>query len=86
MSIGTNISVITVGAILTFATRIHASGISVQAVGAVLMVVGAVSLALQIGSLAGQRRSSRYVGSTAEALRPGESPYQSAGEYNGSEW
>ena len=27
MSIGTNISVITVGAILTFATRIHASGI-----------------------------------------------------------
>lgn len=55
MSIGANISVITAGAVLTFAVRAHTSGFSVQAVGAVLMAVGAVSLALQIRALARQR-------------------------------
>jgi len=55
MSIGANISVITAGAVLTFAVRAHASGFSVQAVGAVLMAVGAVSLAMQIRALARQR-------------------------------
>jgi hypothetical protein len=56
MSIGANISVISLGAIMAFATRIHSSEISVQAVGAVLMVVGAISLVLQLDALAKRRR------------------------------
>ena len=55
MSIGANISVITAGAILAFAVRLHTDGISVHAVGGVLMVVGLVGLAMQIRGLARQR-------------------------------
>ena len=55
MSIGANIAVIAVGAILTFATHVHTSGFSVAAVGAVLMAVGVVSLGMQLASLARQR-------------------------------
>ena len=55
MSIGANISVITAGAVLAFATRVHAAGVSIQAVGVVLMLVGIVSLALRIGAVAKQR-------------------------------
>jgi hypothetical protein len=55
MSIGANIAVITAGAVLTFATRVHASGVSIQAVGVVLMLVGIVSLSLRISALAKQR-------------------------------
>jgi hypothetical protein len=55
MRIGANISVIAVGAILAFATRVHTAGLSVQAVGAVLMLVGLLSLVLRIGSVLRQR-------------------------------
>jgi hypothetical protein len=55
MSVGANISVITAGAVLAFATRFHTSGVSVQAVGGVLMLVGLVSLVLQLLSLYRQR-------------------------------
>jgi hypothetical protein len=55
MSIGANISVIAVGAILTFATHFRASGFSVIAMGAVLMVVGAVGLFMQVVALHRQR-------------------------------
>jgi hypothetical protein len=65
MSIGANVSVITAGAVLAFATRIHSTGISVQALGGVLMVVGAASLVLQLSSLAKQRR---LTASQAEAM------------------
>jgi hypothetical protein len=56
MSIGANVSVITAGAILAFATHIHSTGISVEALGGVLMAVGVVGLVMQINSLAKQRR------------------------------
>lgn len=55
MPIGANISVITAGAILAFATRFHTGAVSVQAVGGVLMLVGLVSLILQIASVYRQR-------------------------------
>ncbi|HEX4790497.1 MAG TPA: hypothetical protein VH372_18675 [Actinospica sp.] len=55
MSIGANISVITAGAVLAFATRVHAAGVSIQAVGVVLMLAGIVSFALRIGAVAKQR-------------------------------
>jgi hypothetical protein len=75
MSVGVNISVITVGAVLAFATRVHDGGVvSVRAVGGVLMLVGLASLVLQILSLRG-RRTQPYVPyneTTATPLRPGE--------------
>lgn len=55
MPIGANISVITAGAILAFATHVHTPGISIQAVGLVLMLVGVIGLALRISALAKQR-------------------------------
>ena len=56
MSIGANISVIAVGAILTFATHVRASGFSVIAMGGVLMVVGAAGLFMQVAALQRQRQ------------------------------
>jgi hypothetical protein len=56
MTIGANISVIAVGAILAFATHIRATGFSVIAMGAVLMAVGAAGLVMQVAALARQRR------------------------------
>jgi hypothetical protein len=74
MSIGANVSVITAGAVLAFATHIHSTGISIQAIGGVLMAVGAVSLVLQISSLAKQRRLTAVQAGTmpasAIAVRP----------------
>lgn len=56
MSIGGNIAVVAVGAILTFATHVRTAGFSVVAVGTILMVVGAVSLVMQLVALARQRQ------------------------------
>lgn len=55
MSIGANIAVIAAGAILAFAVRVHTAGVSVQAVGAVLIAVGVIGLVLQIRALVRQR-------------------------------
>jgi hypothetical protein len=67
MSIGANISVVTAGAILAFAVRLRTEAVSVTAVGAVLMAVGAVGLILQIRALARQRELT-----TVEAQAPPE--------------
>jgi hypothetical protein len=99
MSIGANVSVITVGAVLAFATRIHSTGISVEALGAVLMAVGAVSLALRLVALVKQRRlttaqagtmpadpvANPYTGTTSDPLPPYDSVYQPTGERIGNE-
>jgi hypothetical protein len=55
MSIGANVSVITVGAILAFAVRVRMQVLSVHTVGAVLMAVGVVGLIMQLRALARQR-------------------------------
>lgn len=55
MPIGANIAVIAAGAVLAFAVRVHTHGVSVQAVGAVLMAVGVIGLVLQIRVLVRQR-------------------------------
>jgi hypothetical protein len=55
MSIGANVSVIAVGAVLAFAVRVHTDGISVHSVGGVLMAVGLISLMMQIRAIARQR-------------------------------
>lgn len=68
MFIGANVSIIAVGAILAFATRFPDRGFSVPAVGAVLMVIGVVSLVMQLAALARRRRD---VVSTVAAPEPG---------------
>jgi hypothetical protein len=44
MTIGAGIFLIAVGAILKFATNIHVSGLSIDTIGVILMVAGAVGL------------------------------------------
>jgi hypothetical protein len=44
MTIGAGIFLIAVGAILKFATNVHVEGISVDTVGVILMIAGAVGL------------------------------------------
>ena len=46
MTIGTSIFLIAVGAILKFAVHTHVSGVSLQTIGVILMVVGAIGLVL----------------------------------------
>jgi hypothetical protein len=55
MSIGASISVVALGAILSFATHVHSPGLNIAAVGAVLMAVGVVALVMQLAALARQR-------------------------------
>jgi len=56
VSIGANISVIAVGAILSFATHLRTTGFSLIAMGGVLMAVGAVGLFMQVAALHRQRQ------------------------------
>jgi hypothetical protein len=65
MSIGANISVIAIGAILSFATHVRTPGFNIPAMGAILMAVGVVGLALQLASLIRQRELT-----AADATRP----------------
>ena len=44
MTIGAGIFLIAVGAILKYATNIHVSGISIDTIGVILMIAGAVGL------------------------------------------
>lgn len=44
MTIGAGIFLIAVGAILKFATNVHVQGISIDTIGVILMIAGAVGL------------------------------------------
>ena len=46
MTIGTSIFLIAVGAILKFAVHTHVSGVSLQTIGLILMIVGVIGLIL----------------------------------------
>lgn len=48
MGLGTSIFLIAVGAILNFAVNWHVQGIDLNAVGMILMVVGAIGLVLSL--------------------------------------
>ena len=63
MGIGVSIFLLAVGAILTFAVEAEAEGIDINAVGVILMIVGAVGLLLsmlmwdRVGSYGLRRRT-----------------------------
>ena len=48
MTIGTSIVLIAIGAILKYAVTAHVSGIDLQTVGTILMVVGVLGFAISL--------------------------------------
>lgn len=71
MGIGVAVFLIAVGAILTFAVHATVSGISIQTVGIILMVVGAIGLVVSLAIFAPRRRSSVIEDRYADPMEPG---------------
>jgi uncharacterized membrane protein len=61
MTVGTSIFLIAVGAILKFAVHTHVSGVSIQTIGVILMVAGAIGLVLSFFWLTTWRNRRRDV-------------------------
>jgi hypothetical protein len=61
MGIGTSLLLIAAGAILKFAVHASVSGLSLQTVGVILMVVGAIGLLLSLFWMASARRRAPVV-------------------------
>ena len=67
MGLGVSIFLIAVGAILTWAVNASVSGLELQTIGVILMVVGALGLVLSMifwsswGGVPGDRRRATYV-------------------------
>ncbi len=68
MGIGVSLILIAVGAILTWAVHTTLSGVSIQTIGVILMIVGAIGLILSLmfwsswGGVGGaRRRTTTYV-------------------------
>ena len=67
MGLGVSIFLIAVGAILTWAVNASVSGLELQTIGVILMVVGALGLVLSMifwsswGGFGGDRRTTTYV-------------------------
>ena len=67
MGLGVSIFLIAVGAILTWAVNATVSGLEIQTIGVILMIVGALGLVLSMifwsswGGFGGERRSTTYV-------------------------
>jgi hypothetical protein len=80
MSIGANISVIAVGAILSFATHVRTPGLNVAAVGAIVLVVGLAGLVMQLASLARQREltADQATQGRAVVVRPNNGGYSTS--------
>ena len=53
MTSATSLILIAVGAVLAFAVSYQVAGINIQTIGAILIVVGGIGLALSIATLAG---------------------------------
>jgi len=67
VGIGTSIFLIAVGAILAFAVNVRTSGIDLQTVGVILMLVGGIGVILSMifwNSWGGFRREAVYEGGT----------------------
>ena len=59
MGIGISVFLITLGAILKFAITVDLSGVDIQAMGVILMIVGAVMFILSLVFLPRRRDASR---------------------------
>jgi hypothetical protein len=67
MGIGVSLILIAAGAILTWAVNTSVSGVDINTIGVILMVVGAIGLVLSLmfwsswGGVGGTRRTTTYV-------------------------
>jgi hypothetical protein len=61
MGIGVSIFLIAVGAILTFAVNATVSGVSIETVGVILMIAGALGLIVTMTIFAPRRRAGGVV-------------------------
>jgi hypothetical protein len=67
MGIGVSLILIAVGAILTWAVNATVSGLDINTIGVILMIVGAIGLVLSLmfwstwGGVGGTRRTTTYV-------------------------
>ncbi|MQA88391.1 MAG: hypothetical protein GEV03_28190 [Streptosporangiales bacterium] len=59
MGIGISVFLITLGAILKFAITVDLSGVNIQAMGVILMIVGAAMFVLSLVFLPRRRESAR---------------------------
>jgi Domain of unknown function (DUF6458) len=57
MGIGVGLILVAVGAVLTFAVNATVSGLDINTVGVILMIVGAVGVVLDLAIFAPRRRS-----------------------------
>jgi hypothetical protein len=62
MTIGTSIVLIAVGAVLKYAVTAHVSGIDIQTVGTILIVVGVVGFAISLFLYLSARRRGEMPG------------------------
>lgn len=69
MGIGVSIFLIAVGAILTFAVEAELSGLDIDVVGVILMVVGAIGLLLSLFVIDSWRRRGPAYGGTVREER-----------------
>jgi Domain of unknown function (DUF6458) len=74
MEYGTSIFLIAVGAVLKFAVTTTVSGISLQTVGVILMLVGALGLLLSFLWLANLRQGRRDVVVREDVVRDPDLP------------
>jgi hypothetical protein len=69
MRLGTAIVLLALGAILTFALRVDVSGVDLQVVGWILMIVGALGIVLEV-AVWGPRSRRRVTHSEGYAAAP----------------
>ncbi|MFP5370892.1 MAG: DUF6458 family protein [Actinomycetes bacterium] len=74
MRLGTVIVLLALGAILTFALRVDLSGVDLQVVGWILMIVGALGIALELAVWGPRQR--RRVTHTEGTAAPAAGPVQ----------
>lgn len=77
MRIGASLLLIAVGAILKFAVTKHFSGLDVQTVGVILMIIGIVGLLFEL-IMWGTRRRTTVISSGTPYVAPG-TPYVAPG-------
>jgi Domain of unknown function (DUF6458) len=75
MRLGTAIVLLALGAILTFALQIDVSGIDLQVVGWILMIVGALGIVLEV-AVWGPRSRRRVTHSEGYGTAPAGGPVQ----------
>lgn len=76
MTFAGSIFLIAVGAILRFATHFHVKGLDLRTIGLILMIAGAVGLAIAIWQWAAWSRRSKQAEVLVDGRRPVDPEYR----------